>query len=179
MDMSADQRASARFVTARELGRRTGELLDAVGRGTRIVVTRWGRPLCVIEPTEDVVLFARARQAARNRMALDEWGDAPREDRPGPDLTTLGVDGYVLDVLESLERLGTHDAVIRDTGLPVSKTGAALGSLEVRKLIKRVHGGYAVTDDGLRVVGAWRRLDEEARQAVSEAIRRNGAGGRD
>ena len=141
-----------RFVTARELSRSTGALLDAVTEGTRLVVTRAGLPIAVIEPSEELALLHRARSTA----PVDVF--EPSDPEP-LDLTQFGIQEDEWVVLEAWSRLRNKDLVIRETKMSISAVSVAMVHLELNKLMQRTQLGYAVTDLGLRAVEAWKKSE--------------------
>jgi prevent-host-death family protein len=86
-----------RTISAMELRRRMGELLDRASAGERIIVERDRRPLAVLVPYEDAVRLEEPPDAARARAlaALDRLDDlagrmaAQRDSANLPDATDL------------------------------------------------------------------------------------------
>lgn len=65
-------------VTAKELKNRTGEVLRAVGRGARVVVTRRGKPHALLSPLREGQL------AEMELRPLDEAWARPPSQLPRP-----------------------------------------------------------------------------------------------
>lgn len=83
-----------RTVSAMDMRRRLGEILDAAAAGERIIIERDHRPLAYLVPVEDGRRLSDARDAIRERRlrALDEIVEVAsriREKYPqGPDAAT-------------------------------------------------------------------------------------------
>jgi antitoxin (DNA-binding transcriptional repressor) of toxin-antitoxin stability system len=141
-----------KFVTARDLGKHPGELLDAVIDGARLVITRWGYPVAVMEATENVVLENRVR-----RRAPTERFEGP-EDEIDLDSFDLGPNGW--SILDALARCRTPSEVSRETGLGFGEVAMGLTRCEVHHLVDRTFGGsYELSKLGERALKAWKERD--------------------
>ena len=148
--MGTEPTKPVRFVNARELGRRTGELLDAVIDGTRLGVTRHGIPIAVIDASEQVAL----RQRLNQRASLE-----PFEEDEEVDLDSFGLPEDVWPVLEAYSRLESVDSTARVTGLSVGEVSIALVKTEIEKLTSRLGARLVLNDLGERALKAWRERD--------------------
>jgi prevent-host-death family protein len=59
-------------VSALDMRKNFGQLLDEAAAGERIIIERAGQPLAVLVPMEDLDLVDPARRLAQRREALDE-----------------------------------------------------------------------------------------------------------
>ncbi|HET7482683.1 MAG TPA: type II toxin-antitoxin system prevent-host-death family antitoxin [Actinomycetota bacterium] len=135
-------REDIRFVTARDLGRHTAKLLDEVGRGIKIVVTRRGAPCASLVATENLMLLERARRPSPTESFEEEELDLDSFELPAEAWT----------VLELFARLRNVDVVVSETDLSVQEVLATMSRLELRKLVALTPGGYRVTSLGRRAL---------------------------
>jgi len=75
---------SMKTVSALELRKRVGQLLDEAAAGERIVIERAGQPLCALVPLRDLEATAPAARLQRERAALHEIRRLARQ-HPFPD----------------------------------------------------------------------------------------------
>jgi prevent-host-death family protein len=61
-----------RSVSALEVRRKFGEIVDAAAKGERIVIERAGQPLAALVPLADLALVDPERRKAERLAALDE-----------------------------------------------------------------------------------------------------------
>lgn len=61
-----------RVVTALDVRRRFGQIVDEAAAGERIVIERAGRPIAAIVPLSDLALVDPERQIAARLAAIDE-----------------------------------------------------------------------------------------------------------
>ena len=59
-------------ITALDLRKHVGQLLDEAAAGERIVIERAGQPLCALVPLSDLELTDPDRRLARELQALDD-----------------------------------------------------------------------------------------------------------
>jgi prevent-host-death family protein len=69
---------SMKTVTALDVRRHFGQLLDEAAAGERIVIERAGQPRAALVPLEDLELLDPARALARKREALEMLGRMAR-----------------------------------------------------------------------------------------------------
>jgi antitoxin (DNA-binding transcriptional repressor) of toxin-antitoxin stability system len=151
---SEEEPRETRFATARELGKHPGALLDAVIEGTRLVITRHGLPVAVMEATENIALMQRARRTAPT--------EAFEKEEEELDLASFGLPERAFEVLEAYERLRTAPAVRREMGWNHSEVAILMSKLEIERLTVRRLGGVTVTALGLRVIEAWKKRADES-----------------
>ena len=138
------------FVTARDLSRRTSELLDAIREGEEIAVTRHGMPVALVIPYEP----SRRRAPDSERSETIDW----RTELEGLELSTLqeriltGIDSCL-----SLDRIAMN---LAEDPTPVA---IAVSGLEIARLSEKRLGGYVATQEGRRVAAALEARDRAAR----------------
>ena len=152
MDDEKESPTPPRFVTARDLSRHSSDLLDAVIDGARVVVTRHGMPVAVMEATDNVALMQRARRGA----ATEVFEEVEEE----VDLDSFGLPAEVWPVLDALSRARSVDDVVRETGLSVGEVAISLTRCEAARLAGRVLGGrLVVSKRGEQALTTWRNRD--------------------
>ena len=75
---------AVRTVTALEVRRRFGQLLDEASAGERIVIERAGTPLAALVPLRDLEQVDPGRAVVRQLAALDEIRRLVAESPPAP-----------------------------------------------------------------------------------------------
>ena len=141
-----------RFVTARELSRHTSDLLDAIEGGVRVVVTRHGVPVVMMEASKEMGLLQKVRLTAPVEAFQEPEEDIELES------FDLPADGW--RVLDALSRSRSVSEVISQTGLTWGEVALSLTSCEVHRLAGRLFGGrYVVTELGERALKAWKERD--------------------
>lgn len=81
-----------RSVTALDVRRRFGQIVDEAAAGERIVIERAGRPIAAIVPLSDLELVDPERRVAARLAAIDEIERIARR-RPFP--ADLDVEGLI------------------------------------------------------------------------------------
>jgi prevent-host-death family protein len=76
--------APMKTISALDLRRRVGSLLDEAAAGERIVIERAGQPLCALVPLSDLELTDPYRLLARELAALDDLQRLARRYPPPP-----------------------------------------------------------------------------------------------
>jgi prevent-host-death family protein len=140
------QMEPSRWVSARDLSRKTGELLDQVAGGAVVKICRHGRPVAALSPLPDVpVRRATARSPDHDSNAMTPL---TREEEH-----QLGaLDATQRCVLEGLSDGCSPDQLaIRNREHEPSAIAVALGRLEVARLIVKEFGGYSLTIRGARL----------------------------
>ena len=70
-----------RSVTALDVRRRFGEIVDRAAAGERIVIERAGQPVAALVPLEDLALVDPDRRKAARLAAIDDIRRAASRDR--------------------------------------------------------------------------------------------------
>jgi prevent-host-death family protein len=143
---SGDRNGS--FVSARDLSRRTSELLDTIREGHEIAVTRHGMPVALIIPYE-----------------ASRWG--PRDRRPEGAEWRDELDGLELSpiqerVLTSIDSCTPLDRIAMKVKEESTALAIALSRLEIARLCEKRMGGYVLTHAGRRVAAALEAPDRAA-----------------
>lgn len=73
-----------RSVSALDVRRRFGEIVDSAASGERIVIERAGQPVAAIVPLSDLAIVDPERQKANRLAALDELRRLARQLPPRP-----------------------------------------------------------------------------------------------
>jgi prevent-host-death family protein len=137
-----------KWVGARELSRKTSELLDQVASGAVVKICRHGRPVATLSPLPD----APVRHGAGAR------GPAGESDRmgsltPEEEDQLRGIDPIQKQVLEAVADGCAPDRLASKLrGHEPSAIAVALGRLEIGRLIVKDFGGYSLTIRGARFV---------------------------
>jgi prevent-host-death family protein len=105
--------ASVKTVSALDVRRRFGQLLDEAAAGERIVIERAGQPRAALVSLDDLEHLDPARALARKREALEMLGRMARS-RPA----AVGFDA-ARAVRESRDERAAHiEALVRDRPSP-------------------------------------------------------------
>jgi prevent-host-death family protein len=75
-----------RSVSALEVRKKFGEIVDAAAAGERIVIERAGQPLCAIVPLADLALVDPDRRKAARLAAIDDIVRMARRRNVSPDV---------------------------------------------------------------------------------------------
>ena len=125
-------------VTARDLSRRTRELLDRIERDEkRILVVRANHPVAVIEPV-----------SARFLNAVVDEGPPP--EIPPEDLPPIPTDSLQRKILLMYSDRRVKTIPTMDEGF--GAVALAVGRLEIARLMRRTGPGYRITREGSGVV---------------------------
>ena len=140
------QMEPSRWVSARELSRRTSELLDHVAGGTVVKICRHGRPVAALSPLAD----APVRQAITKTR--DEESNTATHLTPEEEDQLGALDATQREVLAGLVDGCTADALaVRIKGHDPSAIAIALARLEIARLIVKDFSGYSLTIRGARL----------------------------
>jgi prevent-host-death family protein len=140
------QREPSRWVSARELSRRTAELLDQVAGGAVVKICRHGRPVAELSPLPDVPV----RPATWRSPDHDSNAATPltpeEEDRLG------ALDAAQRKVLGAVSEGRSPDSIAaRISDHEPAEVAIALVRLEVARLIVKQSFGYSLTIAGARL----------------------------
>jgi antitoxin (DNA-binding transcriptional repressor) of toxin-antitoxin stability system len=142
---SGDSVGSIEWVSARDLSRRTAELLDQVASGTVIKICRHGRPVAVLSALPEAPL-RHARTSPKSEP--DDLSLLTAEEQE--QLSEL--DRMQREVLKAMGDGGAPDQIVRRLrGQDPSDIAVALGRLEIARLIVKGYGGYVLTIRGARL----------------------------
>lgn len=140
--------SKTRNASARELSRRTADLLDEIEEeGVGVVIVRFGRPSALLVPLEP-------KERSASRRVIIEEGEAQEPDDPLEMPLLREVDRRLL--LEMAERAPDPYSPEDWTG-PIMAFCAAFTRLELERLVEQVGGGRWLTAQGERVAAALRR----------------------
>ena len=151
--MDEFQTEPSRWVSARELSRRTGELLDHVAGGGVVKVCRHGRPVAALSPLPDAPIRPPTARSPDHDSNAATPLTPEEEDRLG------ALDATQRCVLQALSDGCAPDGIaIRNRGHEPSAIAVALARLEIARLIVKGFGGYSLTIRGARLAreAAWR-----------------------
>jgi prevent-host-death family protein len=70
-----------RSITALEVRRRFGEIVDRAAAGERVVIERAGQPIAALVPLEDLALVDPERRKVARLVAIDDIRRMARRDR--------------------------------------------------------------------------------------------------
>jgi prevent-host-death family protein len=137
------------WVSARELSRRTSELLDHVAAGAAVMICRHGRPVAALSPLPGAPLrraVARSPdQASNTKTPLTQEEEDQLHALDVVQRTVLGAmsDGCTPDQIAA--KVKEHEP---------AEIAVALGRLEIARLIVKEFGGYSLTIRGERLARA-------------------------
>ena len=100
-----------RSVSALDVRRRFGEIVDSAANGERIVIERAGQPVAAIVPLSDLALVDPERRKAARLAAIEELRRLARRRGPQPEVDWAAVIRQQRD-----ERTEHIARVLRDTG---------------------------------------------------------------
>jgi prevent-host-death family protein len=134
------------WVSARELSRKTAELLDHVAGGAVVKICRHGRPVAALSPLPDAPV---RRATARSP---DQASNATTPLTPEEEDQLGALDATQRCVLEGLSDGCSPDRLaVRNREHDPSAIAVALGRLEIARLIVKDIGGYSLTIQGARL----------------------------
>jgi antitoxin (DNA-binding transcriptional repressor) of toxin-antitoxin stability system len=140
--------SKTRNAGARELSRRTADLLDEIEEeGVGVVIVRFGRPSALLVPLE------RKERSSLRRVIIEE-GEAQEPDDPFEMPVLREVDRGLL--LEMAERAPDPYSPEDWTG-PITAFCSSFTRLEFERLVEKDGGGRWLTAQGERVAAALRR----------------------
>lgn len=102
-----------RIVSALDVRRRFGEIVDQAAAGERIVIERAGQPIAALVPLADLELVDPERRKAARLAAIDE---IERMARRRPFTTNLDVEGLIHE--QRLAREAQIEANVRRASRP-------------------------------------------------------------
>ena len=159
-----------REVTARELARRTASVLDEVEQeGCEIAVARYGRIVARLIPATRA---AGAHNGVGPGCSRSEEGDEQLTKEEAAEIVAeANLTPAMKDMLFAVEADPFMAGTLNRERSPEKRNEMLMGltRLEMGGLISKGFVNYEILDEGRRVLGALKRLDEPARAAITEA----------